>query len=88
MDNSFPVTLFYSIDNILQKKTFDVLPGTSVKNFISQNNISKLINYSFDIGVFGKIKKLNYIIKPEDRLELYAGIIADPKIRRKNLAKS
>ena len=88
MDKSFPVTLFYSINNILKKKTFDVLPGTTIKYFISSNRISKLINHSFDIGVFGKIQKPNYIIKTEDRLELYTDITADPKIRRKDLAKS
>ena len=42
----------------------------------------------FDIGVFGKVKNLDYIIKPNDRLEIYAKIIADPKIRRKKIAKS
>tara|TARA_B100001093_G_C26218873_1_gene755217 strand:+ start:243 stop:509 length:267 start_codon:yes stop_codon:yes gene_type:complete len=88
MDKSFPVTLFYSINNILKKKTFNILSGTTIKNFISSNRISELVNYSFDIGVFGKIQKLNYIIKPKDRLELYADITADPKIRRKDLAKS
>ena len=88
MDKSFPVTLFYSINNILKKKTFNILSGTTIKNFISSNRISELVNYSFDIGVFGKIQKLNYIIKPKDRLELYADITVDPKIRRKDLAKS
>ena len=39
------------------------------------------------IGVYGKIQDPSYIIKPNDRLELYNDIIADPKIRRKNLAK-
>ena len=88
MDNSFPITLFYSINNILKKKTFNILSGTTIKNFISSNRISELVNYSFDIGVFGKIQKPNYIIKTEDRLELYTDITADPKIRRKDLAKS
>ena len=88
MDKPFTIILFYSTNNILKRKTFNIIPGTSLKTFIIKNEISKLITYKFDIGVYGKIKKLDYIIKNGDRLELYVDITANPKIRRKDLAKS
>ena len=40
----------------------------------------------YKIGVFGKIKNSDYVIKKNDRLELYNPITIDPKIRRKNIA--
>jgi putative ubiquitin-RnfH superfamily antitoxin RatB of RatAB toxin-antitoxin module len=40
----------------------------------------------YKIGVFGKIKKPDYVIKENDRLELYEPITIDPKVRRKNIA--
>jgi putative ubiquitin-RnfH superfamily antitoxin RatB of RatAB toxin-antitoxin module len=31
------------------------------------------------VGVFGKLTKLDAMLKPGDRIEIYRGIIADPK---------
>ena len=89
MTDTFIIKLFYTLDNDLKYKTFEIYENTSIENFIRKFNIDELIQKAdFDIGVYGKIKDLDYIIKPNDRLELYKKIIADPKMRRKKIAKS
>jgi putative ubiquitin-RnfH superfamily antitoxin RatB of RatAB toxin-antitoxin module len=89
MTDNFDIKLFYIINNDLKYRTFKIEKNTSIKNFLSLFNIHEIVDIKhFDIGVFGKVKNLDYIIKPNDRLEIYAKIIADPKIRRKKIAKS
>ncbi|HKI80616.1 MAG TPA: RnfH family protein, partial [Pseudodesulfovibrio sp.] len=40
------------------------------------------------VGVFGKLGKPQTVLKPGDRVEIYRGLIADPKeVRRKRAAK-
>lgn len=38
------------------------------------------------IGIFSKPCKLDYLLKPGDRLEIYRPLIADPKEARRNRA--
>ena len=89
MTDKFIIKLFYTSNNNLKYKKFEIDRNTSIENFIRRYSIHNIIqDDEFDIGVYGKIKDLDYIIKPNDRLELYVKIISDPKIRRKNLAES
>ena len=88
MNEKFEIFLYYNVDATVKHKSFNILLGTSIAQFLSENNISELtVVNEISIGVYGKIQDPSYIIKPNDRLELYNDIIADPKIRRKNLAK-
>ena len=89
MTDTFDIKLFYTINNILKSKTFKIEKNTSIQDFIIMFDIRGIAKTKdFDVGVFGKIKNFDYIIKPNDRLEFYRKIYADPKIRRKNIAKS
>jgi len=88
MSESFPIILYFSIDDHLMHKTFNILPNTSIKIFIEKFNIESILpNENIEIGVYGKIMKEDYIIKIDDRLELYVKVKVDPKTRRKKLAK-
>ena len=49
---------------------------------------SSYFYFYFKLENQAKIKKPDYIIKENDRLELYSPITIDPKIRRKNIATS
>tara|TARA_Y100001936_G_scaffold61624_1_gene60619 strand:- start:2724 stop:2981 length:258 start_codon:yes stop_codon:yes gene_type:complete len=40
------------------------------------------------VGVYGKLKDVSYIIKENDRIEIYEKILADPKIKRKKRASN
>ena len=63
-------------------------PTKEAESFVEKFNIESISpNKDFEIGVYGKIMNQDYIIKAEDRLELYTTVKMDPKTRRKKLAK-
>jgi len=83
--------LFYFLDsNQIKSKMFSVNEDCTIKDFILKNNLSSILPdfnvKTHKIGVFGKIKNSSYIIKKNDRLELYEPTTMDPKTRRKNIA--
>ena len=83
--------LFYFIDSDrIISKIFRVNENCTIKDFVLKNNLSSIVpnfnSMAYKIGVFGKIKNPDYVIKKNDRLELYEPITTDPKIRRKNMA--
>ena len=83
--------LFYFVDSDqIESRTFSVNENCTIKDFILKNNLASILpNFNiktYKIGVFGKIKKSSYIIKKNDRLELYEPTTIDPKVRRKNIA--
>ena len=88
MSKTFRITLYYNIEDNLKYKTFNIPPNISIKSFVEKFNIESISpNKDFEIGVYGKIMNQDYIIKAEDRLELYSTVKMDPKTRRKKLAK-
>jgi len=88
MSKVFPIILYYNVGENLKNKTFNIPPNISIKSFVEKFNIESISpNKDFKIGVYGKIMNEDYIIKAEDRLELYTTVKMDPKTRRKTLAK-
>ena len=88
MSELFSIILYFSIDDRLLHKNFNIPPDTSIKTFIEKFNIASILpNEDIAIGVYGKIMKEDYIIKIDDRLELYTKVKMDPKTRRKKLAR-
>ena len=71
-----------------QKDNYEVRPisieyGTTIGDFLK--NILKF-NLKTDVGIYGKIVNETYIIKDNDRIEIYEKILVDPKIRRRKRA--
>ena len=88
MSKVFPITFYYNIENNLKYKIFNIPQNISIKVFVEKFNIESISpDKDFKIGVYGKIMSEDYIIKAEDRLELYTTVKMDPKTRRKKLAK-
>ena len=88
MSKVFPIILYYNVVENLKNKTFNIPPNISIKSFVEKFNIESISpSKDFKIGVYGKIMNEDYIIKAEDRLELYTTVKMDPKTRRKKLAK-
>jgi len=64
----------------------------SIKEVIEKSNILTAfpeIDLSVNkVGIFNQIKKLDEIVKPGDRVEIYRELIANPKeVRRKRAEK-
>jgi len=49
---------------------------------ININNLSNL-----NLGIFSEKIDLAYVLQPDDRLEIYRNLIADPKIKRQERVK-
>ena len=86
----FDVLFYYSKSNRIQGMIFRIKIGWTIHDFVSNNNLATILpNFNlndYKIGVFGKIKSPDYIIKETDRLELYEPISIDPKVHRKKIA--
>ena len=66
-----------------------VLRGTVIMDAILQSNIykkhSELHSKNFSFGVFGKERDADYLLSPNDRIEIYRELVQDPKERRKKI---
>ena len=69
----------YKINSII------IEPDTNIGDFI--HNILGL-DKETPVGVYGKLKDVSYIIKNDDRIEIYEKILVDPKIKRKKRASN
>nr|WP_201329678.1 RnfH family protein [Candidatus Profftella armatura (Diaphorina cf. continua)] len=56
---------------------------TSIQTAILQSNIlhkiSKINLINLKVGIYGKLKKLNTILRDNDRVEIYRPLIISPK---------
>lgn len=70
----------------------EVPEGTDIKGVVMRSGILEL-HPELDIeilelGIFGKLAKMNQIVRDKDRIEIYRPLIADPKeVRRRKAAE-
>ena len=68
----FDVLLYFVDSGQIKSKTFSINENCTIKDFTLSNNLSSILP--------------DFIIKKNDRLELYEPTTIDPKTRRKNIA--
>ena len=90
--NSIEVELILAKKNVLIKFKLFIKKKSTVSFFLStyKNIIKKYVNLNYkylNFGVFGSIKKKDYIIKNGDRIEIYRNLSINPIIRRKKILK-
>ena len=66
--------------------------GSEIKEVIQLSNIledyPELELDKLEVGIFGKMAKLNQKVRDRDRIEIYRPLIADPKeVRRRRAAE-
>lgn len=88
--NKIKVEVVYGLADEQALLAVDVVDGTVVKDAIIT---SKIIEQFPDIdlekvkvGLFGKLTKMDQIVREHDRIEIYRPLIADPKEVRKRRA--
>ncbi len=69
----------------------EVAPGTTLRQAIEQSGIldrlPEIDRTNLKVGVFGKLKKPDQVLREGDRVEIYRPLIADPKqVRRERAA--
>ena len=81
------IEVAYALRNTQTLLELEVNEGATLKQAIKASGILDIypqINLSKDkIGIFGKIAKLDTMLRDKDRVEIYRPLIADPKAVRK-----
>jgi len=84
------IEVAYALENKQTLLNLEVDADTTIKQAIELSGILELypqINLLQDkTGIFGKISKLDTILREKDRVEIYRQLIADPKEVRKERA--
>ncbi len=84
------VEVAYALPHEQVVRTVEGEPGMTVREAIEKSGILELhpeIDLSkTKVGVFGKVAKLDAVLYPGDRVEIYRPLIADPKEARKKRA--
>ncbi len=92
MKNSdIKINLFFSYKGTRNLKQFCIKKNTTIGILFKEINIEKICPF-FDkfkskIGVYGEMVSSEYILKDDDRVEIYETIKIDPKTRRQLLAR-
>ena len=86
------ITLYYNQNNSLNKKIFVLKRGITLKSFLKDINVFELCpSFNFEnskAGVHGKIVRFDYIVKDNDRIEIYEPIKTTAKVRRSKLVEN
>ncbi len=84
------VEVVYGLADEQALLTVDVVEGTTVKDVIIASKITeqfpKIDLETVKVGLFGKLTKMDQIVRAHDRIEIYRPLIADPKEVRKRRA--
>ncbi len=84
------IEVAYALENKQTLLNIEVDAGTTLKQAIEISGLLTLypqINLMKDkTGIFGKIAKLDTVLREKDRVEIYRPLIADPKQVRKERA--
>ena len=70
---------------------FCVAPGTNVQQAIESSSIlQEVVDIDLTVcrvGVYGKLKPLDSLLRDQDRIEIYRPLLADPKESRRQRAE-
>lgn len=84
------IEVVYALEKKQTLLELEVDEGTTLKQAIEQSGIMNTypqIDLNKDkTGIFGKIAKLDTVLREKDRVEIYRPLIADPKQVRKQRA--
>ncbi|HIM54060.1 MAG TPA: RnfH family protein [Gammaproteobacteria bacterium] len=84
------VEVAYALENKQTLLELKVSEGTTLKQAVELSGIIDIypqIDLTKDkTGIFGKIAKLDAVLREKDRVEIYRPLIADPKQVRKERA--
>lgn len=87
-----PVEVAYALPAEQVILRLDVEQGATIRDAIERSGIldrfPEIDLGTNKVGVFGKLSKLDAVLRPKDRVEIYRALIADPKeVRRRRAEK-
>lgn len=88
--NRFRVEVAYARPDVQVILPVEVGEGATLRDAVEKSGIlekfPELDIDNMDVGIFGKLSRLDNAVKPRDRVEIYRPLIADPKEVRKRRA--
>lgn len=86
------VEIAYAEPNKQTILKLSVKQGASIKDVIDKSNILIIAEITqplneLNVGIFGKLRTLNWVVKAGDRIEIYRDLHVDPKTARQQRAK-
>lgn len=89
-DGQIPVSICYASPRLQVLRQMQVLPGTTIQQAILASGLLQQVPEidlsSGKVGIFGKLKTLDTVLRAQDRVEIYRPLIADPKDARRRRA--
>jgi putative ubiquitin-RnfH superfamily antitoxin RatB of RatAB toxin-antitoxin module len=71
--------------------TLDVAPGSTIEQAIRQSGVLEQVPgidlAAQPVGLYGKKKPLDTVLRERDRIEIYRPLVADPKDSRRKRAE-
>ncbi len=88
LNNPIKVEVAYALAHVQTLLNVEVPPGTTLADAIKASGMlekhPEIDLASNKVGIFGKLSKLDAVLRDRDRVEIYRPLIADPKeVRRK-----
>lgn len=92
MADTIHVQVCYAKPNLVVLRDLEVVAGTRLEEAIAQSGVlqemPEIDLTHCKVGIYGKIKSPDTILRKHDRVEIYRPLIADPKeARRRRVAK-
>ncbi len=88
--NRIPVEVAYALPDKQEIVMLEVEPGTTAREAVELSGIERqfpgIDPRGAELGIFGKVVKGDQRLRAGDRVEIYRGLIADPKEVRKRRA--
>ena len=85
------VTLCYATPDIEILRELSVAPGTTIGEAIAASRAlapwPEFDPETHPVGIFGKKRPLDTVLREHDRIELYRPLVADPKDSRRRRAE-
>jgi putative ubiquitin-RnfH superfamily antitoxin RatB of RatAB toxin-antitoxin module len=91
-DSVITIALAWAVDNIPREVAVVVPAGTTLASMRASLEMLKLVpqeivDSAAAIGVWSKVRQPSYVLRDQDRIEIYARLKADPKEQRRKRAR-
>lgn len=80
------VSLCYATPDSELLREFEVAPGTTIEAALAASGVLAELGIDLattPVGIYGKKKPLDTVLRERDRIELYRPLVADPKDSRR-----
>ena len=89
-DPAFEVIVAWAVPQQALLRPVHVAPGTTIEQAILASgvlqDVPEIDLAACPVGIYGKKKPLDTLVRPLDRIEIYRPLVADPKESRRRRA--